>query len=278
MLSMVFGFFFVFFVYLAMPANVNSHSLFIQSSRYHVHEGKSSPLFFCYGHHIPVDDGVRANKLKSVCVHTPSGEIRKINVRNETCLHSYMVTYDAPGTYVLAAETNPGYYTAYIDKKGRKRQTIKPKSTIIDQAKTIERSLYSKQYTKTYVTCEKPSGTFPKRIGQSLELVPVSDLSNLKPGDELILKIYLKGSPYSGEGTWDATYNGFSTQPEDNFYSKTKVSGDTLQILIPNSGRWFVRYFIKVDATGSDIEKYTQEKRTATLVFEIPNERKKPKE
>jgi len=259
-------------------ADSYGHSLFIQSSRYHVYEGKASPLFFCYGHHFPVDDGVRANKLKSVCVHAPSGGVREINLRDETCLHSYMIEYDAPGTYVLAAESNPGYYTVYIDQKGRKRHTIKPKGAIIDQAKEISLSLYSKQYTKSYVTCERPSPAFPGRIGQVLELVPTRDISELKAGDDLILKVYLKGASYTGEGTWDATYNGFSTVAEDNFYPKTKVAGDTIKIKIPHPGRWYVRYFIKIDATGADREKYSQEKRTATLVFQIPNERKTPRD
>ncbi len=262
----------------AIPADVCGHSLFIQSSRYQVHEGKASPLFFCYGHHFPVDDGVRANKLKSVRVHRPSGDIREVAVRNETCLHSYMITYDEPGSYVLAAETNPGYYTVYTDKKGRERHVIKPKSEIMEQARKVTLSLYSKQYTKSYVTCERPSSAFPGRIGQWLELVPVSDISRLKAGGELVLKVYFRGSPYTGPGTWDATYNGFSTEAEDNFYSKTEVSGDTLRIPIPRPGRWFVRYYIKTDAAGADREKYNQEKQTATLVFQIPNKPKAVKE
>ncbi|MFP4226127.1 MAG: DUF4198 domain-containing protein [Desulfobacterales bacterium] len=262
----------VFLLYPAISAQVYGHSMFIQSSRYKVHEGKASPLFFCYGHHVPVDDGVRANKLKSVRVYTPAGDVREISVRNETCLHSYMVSYDAPGTYVLAAETNPGYYTVYIDKKGRERHTIKPKSAVMEQAKKIRLSLYSKQYTKSYVTCEKPSADFPGRIGQQLELVPVRDVSELKVGEDLELKVYFRGSPYTGRSTWDATYNGFSTRAEDNFHSKTAVSGDTLRIPIPRPGRWYVRYSIKADAVGADREDYNKEKQTASLVFQIPNE------
>ncbi|BBO89754.1 hypothetical protein [Desulfosarcina ovata] len=46
-----------------IPSAALCHTLFIQSSRYQVTEGKQSPLFFCYGHRIPVDDGVRAKKL-----------------------------------------------------------------------------------------------------------------------------------------------------------------------------------------------------------------------
>ena len=187
-----------------------------------------------------------------------------------------MVDYDAPGAYVLSAETNPGYYTVYIDKKGRDRHTIKPKSAVIDNAKEVKKSLYSKQYTKTYVVCEEPSESFPGRIGLPLELVPEKDVTTLKAGERLRLKVYLNGEPYTGEGAWDATYNGFSTESEDNFYPKTDVSGDTVEIDIPHAGRWFVRYSIKTDATGEDLEQYSQMKLTATLVFQIANERKSP--
>jgi hypothetical protein len=42
------------------------------------------------------------------------------------------------------------------------------------------------------------------------------------------------------------------------------------------TGRWLVRYFIKIDAQGADRENSTQMKHTATLVFQIPNSRKTP--
>lgn len=258
------------------PAIGNSHSLYIQSSRYEVSAGKSSPLFFCYGHHIPVDDGLRGEKLKFIRVHPPTGGVRDIAIRDETGLHSYMVDYDTPGTYVLTAETNPGYYTVYIDDKGRERHTIKPKSAILDQAKEVKTSLYSRQYTKTYVLCESPSPTFPARIGLPLELVPANDISRLKSGEVLDLTVYLDGASYTGEGTWDATYNGYSTEAEDNAYPKTEVSGPRLRIPIPFPGRWFVRYSIKIDAQGEDRADYTHIKHTATLVFQIPNAHKQP--
>lgn len=257
-----------------IPAGVFSHSLYIQSSHYRVHEGKRSPLYFCYGHRIPVDDGVRAKKLKYIHVRQPDGEIRDVSIRNETCLHSYMVNYDAPGTYVLTAETNPGYYTVYIDKKGRERHVIKPKSAVIEKAREIKMSLYSKQATKTYVVCGKPSPIFPARVGLPLELVPSKDISTLKPGEMLELKIYLNGKPFAGKGTWDATYNGYSTQMEDYAYPKRKVFGDTFKVPVPLAGRWFIRYSQKVDAPEKDRAQCEQIKYTATLVFELPNQRK----
>ncbi len=259
------------------PGFCQAHSLFIQSSRYEVSEGKKSPLFFCYGHHIPVDDGVRAKKLKAVKVRTPSGEIKQMAIRKETCLQSYMVEYETPGTYVLSAETNPGYYTIWVDKKGRKRHSIKPISAVAQTAQNIVTSLYSKQFSKTYVVCKEPSRKFPARVGLKLELVPVKDITQLKSGETLELKIYYEGKPYAGEGSWDATYNGFSTESEDFFYTRSNIKGSTLKVFIPEPGRWFLRYFIKIPAQGKEKELYTHEKNTATIVFQIPNPRKRPK-
>ena len=261
-------------VFLGVAGLCHGHSLYIQAARYEVDEGKQSPLFFCYGHHVPVDDGVRAKKLKTVNVHTPSGNIQNIAIRNETGLHSYMVDYDTPGTYCLTAETNPGYYTVYTDKKGRERHTIKPKSAVMEKAAEIKTSLYSKQFTKTYVTCKAPSETFPAVIGLHLELVPAQDPSTIKPGEKITFSVYRNGKPYTGEGTWDATYNGFSTEAEDNFHPKTKSINGTFDVPIPNAGRWFVRYFIKADAAADKRDLYSQEKLTATLVFQVSNPRK----
>jgi len=43
------------------------------------------------------------------------------------------------------------------------------------------------------------------------------------------------------------------------------------------SGRWFVRFFTKKEPMEESPD-FMQEKKTATLVFEVPNERKRPKQ
>ncbi|WDP92744.1 MAG: DUF4198 domain-containing protein [Desulfobacter sp.] len=256
---------------------VRAHSLYIQSTRYFADPGKSLPLFFCYGHYVPVADGIRGKKLNRVNVIAPDGTATPMAVRNETGLHSYMVDYNTPGTWTLTAETTPGYYTVYTDKKGRERHTIKPMARIKERARKVHKSYFAKQYAKTYVNCKTPSQEFPAAVGLPLELVPVKDIFTLKPGDPLELDVMLDGKPYAGKGTWDATYLGFSTLAEDNFYPKTPVEGSRLSIPIPHAGRWFVRYFIKKDAPEADRDNYLQMKLTATLTFQIDNERKTPK-
>jgi uncharacterized GH25 family protein len=264
-------------LFIAWTPHVSAHSLYIQSARYHASSGKALPLFFCYGHYVPVADGIRGKKLNRVNVIEPDGSATPVQVRNETGLHSYMVDYNIPGIWTLTAQTTPGYFTSFTDKKGKERHAIKPIFKIKDRAKSVEKSYYSKQYAKTYVNCGKFSGPMPPAAGLALELVPLKNIFTLKSGDNLALEILSNGQPFKGKGTWDATYLGFSTVAEDNFYPKNRVEGSRLSIPLPNSGRWFIRYFIKIPAPEKDQDKYLEMKLTATLTFQIDNERKTPK-
>lgn len=266
------------FLILFVGADIASaHSLYVQSGRHRVSPGKKTPLFFCYGHHFPVDDGVRSAKLAFIKVFKPSGDIQDFSPRKDTCLQSRMVEYDSQGTYVLAAETNPGFYTKWVDKKGRDRSTIKPMSAVKDKAQKILKALYSKQYAKSYVRCGKPTGVFQGSVGLPLELVPQQDPTTLKAGDTLRLKVYSNGKPFSGHGHIDATYGGFSTESEDLYHPGREVEGDSISIALDHPGRWYIRYYVKTPATKEHMDEYRQLKQTATLVILVPNERKRPK-
>jgi hypothetical protein len=61
------------------------------------------------------------------------------------------------------------------------------------------------------------------------------------------------------------------------YIPRQKCKGGTIEIPLDVSGRWFVRFFTKALPAGGKNKDYLQEKRTATLVLEIPNERKRPK-
>ncbi|WP_320045410.1 DUF4198 domain-containing protein [uncultured Desulfobacter sp.] len=257
-------------------SSVFGHTLYIQSSRYLASEGKSIPFFFCYGHFTPVADGIRGKKLNKVQVIAPNGQAQTVEIMDGKGLHSHMVEYNAPGIWGLTTETTPGYYTYYKDKNGKERHAIKSIDQIKNRLGQVIRSYYSKQYAKTYVRCDTPTEPFPANLGLPLELVPTQNLFDLKPGSTLALDVYLDGKPYTGKGTWDATYMGFSTQAEDNFYPHTQVEGSRVSIPLPNPGRWFIRYFIKVDAPEQDKDKYLQMKLTASLTLQIDNKRKTP--
>ncbi len=259
------------------PGYASAHSLFIQSGRHHVSEGKASPLFFCYGHHFPVDEAIRREKLSYVRVIAPDKTVEEVSLRDDRSLHSYLIEYKKPGTYVLTAKTNPGYFAIYFDKEERRRHSLKPMSAFADNAAQIVKSMKSSQWAKTYVFCAKTSDPFPKCVGLPLELVPATDVSALKPGDSLEIHVYKDGKPYEGEGWWDATYGGYSTEAEDMCIRLTACKNGKFVVPLSVGGKWFIRYFTKKPASEADKKDFLTEKRTATLVFEVRNARKNPK-
>lgn len=268
---------FAFMMTAIVPATATAHSIFIQSGRHQVSDGKSSPLFFCYGHHFPVDDAIRRKKLSYVRVIAPDQSSTEIALRNDRSLHSYLVEYNQTGTYTLTAETNPGFFAMYIDKKGRKRHSLKPISAFAGNASKIISSMKSHQWAKTYVFCDKPSDIFPARVNLPMELVPATDVSKIKPGDKLEFLVYNEGSLFDSKGYWDATYSGFSTEAEDMYIQRTPCEDGKFTVPVDVAGRWFVRFFSKTPAPEADKDAYLTEKRTTTIVFEVRNTRKRPK-
>ena len=259
-----------------LPVTGGAHSLYIQAGRHQVDEGKSSLLFFCFGHHVPVDDGLRYKKISYVHVIAPDKSSRAIELRDEKSLHSHMINYEQPGVHTLVAETVPGYFAMYTDKKGRSRHSLKPLSTFIENVSEIDRSMRSSQWSKAYVRSGKETGVFPKVVGLPFELAPETDVFTLKKGDKVEMQVYRSGKPFTGSGTWTATYNGFSTESEDLYIPNTTAENGRFTVPIDEAGRWYIRFFTKTDAPEDKRSEYLTEKLTTTLVFEVRNERKRP--
>ena len=144
----------------------------------------------------------------------PAKSEREIKIKDEKSLHSYQIKYSEPGTYGFVAETRPGYFAMYTDKKGRKRHSLKSLHTFIDNAASVESSMRSSQWVKTYVVCEIPSDNFLADLGLPFELVPEKDPTALNEGESISFTVMSDGKPYEGVSYWDATYGGFSTESE----------------------------------------------------------------
>ena len=120
----------------------------------------------------------------------------------------------------------------------------------------------SSQWAKTYVVSDKASEPAPGPVGLPLELVPAANLAALKEGDSLAFQVYADKMPYTGEGTWDATYSGFSTEAEDMYIPQTRARDGKFVVPIDHAGRWFVRFFSKTPASEAQKTEFLTEKKT----------------
>ena len=261
-------------VIVVLSQSVYAHTLWIQSSRYRVKKGLSKPMLLGWGHYLPVDDAISGKKLRYIKVFDPQGRNREIEIKKEKSLHSYLINYNQAGTYCLAAETNPGYYTVYRDKVDKIHHATKPKNELAG-AKNITLSVLASQSTKAYVVCREPSeqtpDQTPRPVGLQLELMPLQDLAGMKPGDDLQLEVLFKGKRFEGKGKWAATYNGYSAAAGEYFYQETEVEGGRFIVPITRPGIWFICFTIEKKASGEEALKCDNLRYKSTLVFQVDN-------
>ena len=127
----------------------------------------------------------------------------------------------------------------------------------------LSSGLYEK-FAKALIVSGASDGAYAKPVGQRLEIVPVSDPSSLRPGDEATFRILLDGKPLGAEVF--ASYDGFSAH-ENTYAGYTECGGDGLaHIRITAPGVWMIRAQHKAPGKSEDYDTLVTR---STLTFEV---------
>lgn len=113
------------------------------------------------------------------------------------------------------------------------------------------------KFAKAYIAGTDPSlATEP--LGQGLEIVPVGDLSGLKAGDALAVRVLHDGRPVPA--TVMATFDGFSDRPMTFAYATetSEEPGETglATLKLWQSGLWFVRVALETEDPAADVDTH----------------------
>ena len=164
--------------------------------------------------------------------------IRKLSLTDKT----------KPGTYQVVVTSRDNFFTKYLDKKGRQKMVMKS----LDEVKGVEKVLFSvkyKSFAKAFLAVKK--WTDPKPLGFDLEIMPMTDLSNIHVGDVVPFEITFMGKPFScGPGGIEyitATSNSFGGP--DNFFLAAYIMNGKAQFRMPTAGQWVVNVYVKQDVT-----------------------------
>jgi len=171
--------------------------------------------------------------------------IRKLGLTDKT----------KPGTYQVAVTSKDNFFTMYLDKKGKQKMVTKP----MDQVKGVGKILTSikyKSFAKAFLTVKK--WTDPKPLGFDLEIMPMTDLSNIHVGDVVPFQISFMGKPFScGPGGIEyitATSNSFGGP--DGFFLSAYIMNGKAQFRMPAAGQWVVNVYVKQNVTPeSDLKE-----------------------
>lgn len=104
--------------------------------------------------------------------------------------------------------------------------------------KVISANKYDK-YAKAIFNTSENDKNFAQVLGHPLEIIPVSNPENAKPGEFFDVKIILNGQPYTGP-VW-ATYDGFVTEYENTYAYYTEAENGEAHVKITAPGLWGIR-------------------------------------
>lgn len=160
--------------------------------------------------------------------------LRKISLTDKTM----------PGTYQVTAESRATYFTGYVDANGKHKMVTKPMDEIKD-AKAFKFSTRYKAVGKSYFGIEK--WTQPKPLGYDLEIMPDTDMSNVKAGDLVKFTVTLKGKPLTcdmqGMNFLHMTSNTFGGP--DKYMLTAYIMDGKAQIRVPTPGAWTASVTVK---------------------------------
>lgn len=187
---------------IAICPSVMAHSLWINPGDSYPQVGSTVDIGIGWGHKYPanrVDQEIKEDLVESVSAVDPDG--LAVNLTKVPAV-LYKLPVKKAGAYLITAKIKSGFFTTTPD--GRKRGD---KKTVANPIKCTNFHIEA----KTVIIAGGNDKNLRHAVGQSLELVPLTSLQNLKKGDKLSFKVLFEGKPLP-DAAVKATYAGFEAQ------------------------------------------------------------------
>ncbi len=264
----------ILFIMLILPVTIFSHSLWINITDYYpkIHSGKFAftKFYIGYGHHFPVDDFPLFERFENFSLITPDGTEKKITPGVKDGFLETALKLEKKGTYIISVLKNPGFYTIYLDKKGKMHHKLVAKTEVKVKGKIVT-SLYFQQFAKAVICVgNKQDKSFLKPVGHKLEIIPLENPAKLKGcgGHFLPVKILFNGKPAMFKKVF-ATYSGFSFDADDFAYTTTTDRQGIANIRILSRGQWLIKTEMRLPPAEDKKNKCNEIHYTATLTVGV---------
>ena len=120
------------------------------------------------------------------------------------------------------------------------------------------------KFAKALVNVTPADNGFSTVIGDMLEIVPLTNPTTVRPGDELTVRVLFKGQPLTTNVY--ATYDGFSKEENTYAYYTEGHKDGTAKVKITHPGLWIVRVQHTAPEQTEDYDRYVAR---AVLLFEV---------
>jgi len=245
-------------------SGLSAHTLWVNSFEAFAHKPGHITVSLGWGHTMPIDDILNSPFGKAVIqdfsITDPKGEQTALKIpssqsakviketknfdlfKGDIGLQKLALKKDSlEGVYKIDAKSKPTYYTMYLDNKDRQRLKLKPKDEV-KNVKTIVASLKYEAFATSYLSLGDKWEN-PKATNQGLEILPRTDLSNVKVGDLVEFEVLFYGKPLSNSPKADAYILASSASfgQSDNFSLHSYISNGKAQFRVQSAGQWKVQ-------------------------------------
>ncbi|WP_151949226.1 DUF4198 domain-containing protein [Aliarcobacter butzleri] len=276
--------------------NLNAHSFWVNSFESFSHKPGQIIVGLGWGHSMPMDDILNSPNGRVIVeefkIISPNGEIINLDIpssepqeANKKAKNFDIFSADMglqkialkensqKGVYKIEAKTQPTFYTEYIDTKGNTRLKL----TTMDKLNDIQKVLMSlkfEAFAKSYLTIDKWEEQ--KATNKGLEIIPKTDLSNVKVGDLVEFEVLFEGKPLnvspSSIDFISADSNTFGQN--DSFSLMSYIVNGKAQFRVQSAGQWRVscehKDTVTKDGNLKDLfGKVEQVFNTSSLTFNV---------
>lgn len=192
---------------LTVSSAAGAHSFWLQPEEHRPEAGEEVRVDFKVGHPGDVNDwGLYWERIASLRLIGPDGvedQQRAVRTTGEGEPGGAVVSMRAPGSYVLAFESNPSFsdlpadrFNPYVEKHGMTAISQHRETMGATGEKGTE--LYARRAKTILQVGDRVTGNATRRIGQILEIVPLANPFALAEGDTLHLQVFWRGEPLAG--------------------------------------------------------------------------------
>jgi nickel transport protein len=177
-----------------------------------------------------------------------------VKPNEKTMAYDGTVTAPSNGTFVVTGARLPQIWAT--TPQGLKQ--------IIRKTPDASNPYKIEKFSKALVNVTPADNGFSTVIGDTLEIVPLTNPATVKPGDELTVKVLFKGQPLTTNVY--ATYDGFSKEENTYAYYTEGHKDGTAKVKITQPGIWMVRVQHTAPEHTEDYDRYVAR---AVLRFEV---------
>lgn len=235
-----------------------AHYMWLNLNDYTPKENQAAKFTVGWGHSFynPVEDILYGQELIDT-IYIVDQDAHKIEVKalNEFQYESQKQL--SQGSYIAMVQRKEGFSTKTTE--GYKQQSKKG-------LKNTLHSRYIGMYGKAIINVgdQTQTQTIMRPVGVALEIVPLTNPSEVKAGDYFRFKLLYQGKPIAEY--INATYVGFSTENAWAYSTRTDNRG-VGDIKILTAGIWVIKANLK--APYPDSEEADEYSYTTSLTFEV---------